>query len=113
MLGFGADQGKFSLIKAGKGKVRQFTDVLNPSSDVGLRERFSAITEFSEVSIKPSFSGATGEFVPKLVAKKPITKDIGLTLQSEFGGNQVSEVRVDLSAYSEFNSFFGLAESAL
>ncbi len=100
LLGLGADIS--SLQPFGRRTQRVgFGELVNPGSDLTLRERFSWLTNFSQVGVETVQSTRTGEFVPAVVAKRPLIGKFDLSLQSELDSQQTSEVNVDypLSPY--------------
>ena len=69
---------------------RSLVDLINPVSGATLEDRISGITGFSEVQVDTAISGATGEVVPRLVAKRPLAGRLSLDAISELSGQQLS-----------------------
>ncbi len=70
---------------------RTFRDLISPGSDLSIQDRLSGLTGFSEVKIENGLSERTGEFVPRVVASRPLAYDVGLTIQSELASGEASE----------------------
>ncbi len=85
-------------------RQKSIVELLNPTSDVTLRDRLSGLTGFSEVQVDTSLSPGTGEFVPRVIARRPLVGELDLLISSELSGNQVSTFNVDyaLSTYLSF-----------
>lgn len=85
-------------------RQKSIVELLNPTSDVTLRDRLSGLTGFSEVQVDTSLSPGTGEFVPRVIARRPLVGELDLLISSELSGSQVSTFNVDyaLSTYLSF-----------
>ena len=85
-------------------RQRSIVELLNPTTEVALRDRLSGLTGFSEVQVDTALSPGTGEFVPRVIARRPLVGEFDLLISSELSGNQVSTFNVDyaLSTYLSF-----------
>ncbi len=104
LLGAGSETGAgFSILKS-KREPRTFRELISPASDLSLSDRLVGLTGFSDVQIQTELSQSTGEFVPSVVASRPITEQVDLKIQSELSGERTSEVgvRYPLTPYLEF-----------
>ncbi len=106
LLGRAGGATGFTVIKGG-GERRNLFQLLNPVSRVPIRERLSGLTGFSEVQIEPAFSSSTGEFTPRVTAKRPLPADLELKLSSELTGEQSSEARVEYPLTFQTGVFAG------
>ena len=89
MVGFSASIQPLEILRGGE-KTRSFAELINPTTGVSLQERLAGLTKFSSVQIDTGLSPTTGEFVPRLIAKRPLFRGVDLELQSELAGNQAS-----------------------
>ena len=92
LFGFGG--GGFSLLTKGKEEYT-FRELLDPRSRVGLRDRLVNIAGFTEVQVDTALSEDTGEFVPRVRAKRPLIDEVRFTVQSELAGQQLSTLGLD------------------
>jgi len=100
MLGIGANIEALDFLRGGR-KTKTFAELLNPRSDVSIEERLSGLTKFETVQIDTSLSPTTGEFVPKLVARRPFARRTDLEIQSELTSRQASsaDIEYELTPY--------------
>lgn len=91
----------------GVGERRSFVDLINPTSGATLEDRLSGITGFSEVQVDTAISGATGEVVPRLVARRPILGRVSLDAMSEFSGQQLSILNLSYPLSAFLNAIAG------
>lgn len=86
---------------------RSFADLINPVSGATLQDRISGITGFSEVQVDTAISGATGEVVPRLVAKRPLVGRLSLDAVSELSGQQLSILNLSYPLTTFVNAIAG------
>lgn len=93
---FGAGSGGegITLVKSDMEEQFGLFDLLNPASDISFGDRISQIAGFSEVQLAPAFSSTTGEFAPRLSAKKPLLSNLDLELQTELTSEQASSAQL-------------------
>ncbi len=94
LLGLGANIEAFDFLKGGR-RPRTVAELINPVSGVSIADRLEGLTKFSTVQIDTALSPNTGEFVPRLVAKRPLARGLDLDIQSELSGNQVSSMNIE------------------
>lgn len=94
MVGFGASIQPFEILRGGR-RTKSFAELVNPTTGASLGDRLSGLTKFSSVQIDTGLSPTTGEFVPRLIAKRPLVRGVDLELKSELSGNQASSVDLD------------------
>ncbi|MFN8392019.1 MAG: translocation/assembly module TamB domain-containing protein [Bdellovibrionota bacterium] len=94
LLGLGTNIEPLDFLKGGK-RTRSIAELINPTSNVSIEERLEGLTKFSTVQIDTALSPTTGEFVPRLIAKRPLAKGLDLDIQSELAGNQISSMNVE------------------
>lgn len=94
LLGVGAELHNLGFINVGARTNQSLGKLLNPISDMSLKDRLSGIAGFSEVRLDASASSTTGEVVPKIIAKRPLFNGLELSLQSELNKRQGSEINI-------------------
>lgn len=106
LLGAGSESGAGISILKSKREPRTFRELISPASDLSLSDRLVGLTGFDDVQIQTELSQATGEFVPSVVATRPVTERVDLKIQTELSGERTSEVgvRYPLTPYLEFVS---------
>lgn len=102
LFGLGADLEDLNWLT--DKRQRSLVELLNPTSDLSFEDRVRGLTGFSDVKVESALSPETGEFVPRLVAKRPLVGNFGLTIESELSGQQVSTFEIDylLTQYLTF-----------
>ena len=103
LVGLGANVEALEFFHGGK-KTRSFAELINPNSGASIEERLRGLTKFETVKIDTSLSPTTGEFVPRVVAKRPLIRSADLAIQSELSGRRASSAGVDyeLTPYMSF-----------
>ncbi|MCB0322440.1 MAG: translocation/assembly module TamB domain-containing protein [Bdellovibrionales bacterium] len=91
LLTGGNTVGGLSIIEQ-KERDYSFRELISPNSELGIRDRLAGLTGFSEVQVQTDLSRSTGEFVPALVASRPLVQDVDLNVKYELAGEQVSEL---------------------
>jgi hypothetical protein len=94
LFGLGTNIEAFDFLQAGK-RTRSVAELINPVSGVSIEDRLAGLTKFSTVQIDTALSPTTGEFVPRVVAKRPLTQNVDLDIQNELSGDQVSSMNID------------------
>ncbi|MCC6953784.1 MAG: translocation/assembly module TamB domain-containing protein, partial [Deltaproteobacteria bacterium] len=94
LLGGGGGLDRISLLRGSRSASRRVGVLLNPVSNASFEERFVGLTGFTSVEIGPSYSKTTGEYVPKLFARRPLVGELDLELDTELGGDERSTVGV-------------------
>ena len=93
LLGFGTSLGEFSLVDSSNQK--SLFELFNPSSGISLEERIGGLTDFDRVKVETAVSPYTGEFVPVVSATRKVVGELDLKMESELGGRNASQIRVD------------------
>lgn len=110
LFGLGAEFDDLNWIT--DARQRSLAELLNPTSNLSIEQRLRGLTGFSDIKVDSALSPETGEFVPRLVAKRPVVGDVGLTLESELAGNQVSTASVDYLLTQYLTVFSGWRSTA-
>jgi hypothetical protein len=93
LLGAGANLDALSFSAGGSSSENLF-DLINPASDITLDNRLKGLAGFSDISIAPSVSAATGELVPKVMAVRPLMRQVDLQLQTQLSRDPESEATI-------------------
>ena len=94
-------------------KDRTFTELLDPRTDISLRERLVGLTGFRDIQIESGLSEDTGEFVPRVRASRPLVGKSELELSSELSGEQVSEAEIQYPLNSNLDVTAGWRSRAV
>ncbi len=94
LLSSGAGVRGFELF-GGKKKDYTFRELVSLRSDVSLVDRLRGLTGVTTVEITTGLSSSTGEFVPTVVAKRPVTDEIAVQIESELAGEKTSKLSVE------------------
>ena len=98
LLFFGGQIEELSLLKLSTESSRiSYGEILNPSSDLSVTERLTALASFSDVSIDTVSPLSSTELVPVVSATRPIIEGVDLVLRTELSSNQRSSASI---AYS-------------
>ena len=108
-LGIGTGGNQFYLVQSDRKNIG-FREVISPSSDLSLSERFAGLTGFDQIRIETAVSTRTGDFVPQVIASRPLPLDLRSTIWTELSGDRASGSRLeyrlsdDLSLYTGWRS---------
>lgn len=105
-LGLGTGGSELSIIDTNRKNVA-FREVLSPSSDLSLSERFAGLTGFDQVRIETGVSVRTGDFVPQVLASRPLPYELRATLWTELAGDRASGARMEKRIQDNYSVFTG------
>lgn len=105
MLGLGTSIQAFDILRPTK-EVRSLQEIINPSSGLGIRDRLQGLTGFTSVQLETAQSQVTGEYVPRLVGRRPLFGSVEVQLATQLGSEQGNEARfqVPLRTHLDFLS---------
>ncbi len=103
-LGIGTGGNQFQLVQGDKKNIG-FRELISPSSNLSLSERFAGITGFDDIRVENTVSARTGEFVPQVIAGRQLVPDYRLNLSSELAGDRASGSRVEYRLDDTFSLF--------
>lgn len=93
LLGVTTSFEALELLRKGK-EARSLSELVNPASGLGIRDRLAGLTGFTSVQLETALSPISGEFVPRLVGKRPVIGSVEAELATQLGAEQASEVRI-------------------
>lgn len=98
LLSFGQKVGQVSLLGHGtRVHALSYRELLSPVSSHTLQERVNSLTGFSEVTLDARSSVETGEFIPTITARKPLTDELDVVLETELAAEEDSSATVEYS----------------
>ncbi|HMO16472.1 MAG TPA: translocation/assembly module TamB domain-containing protein [Oligoflexia bacterium] len=110
-LGMSSGGSQFQLIdsrSASSVKTRSgYREVLNPTSELSLADRFVGLTGIDDMRLETAVSTRTGEFVPQVVAARPLPYDLRGVLSTELSGDRANAARVEYRLSSRITPFAG------
>jgi len=102
--GLGGDSsfGSIDLASASR-EDRDLGELLSMNSDLTIQQRLSGLTGITEVKIVPTLSAETGQFSPKVVATRPLIRDLELNFSSELAERDNNTARIDYELLPHLN----------
>ncbi len=107
-LGMGGGGGsQMKLVDGQSSRKAGFREVLSPTSELSLTERFVGLTGIDDVRLETVLSVRTGELVPQVVAGRPLPFDLRGVLSSELAGDRTNAARVEYQLNEVLTAFGG------
>lgn len=108
LLTFGGQLQEVSLFGLGTSKrPLSYDQLLDRKSRIGFEEGFSGVTGFSSVTLNAISTTETGEYVPVLTAKRPLTDKTTATIRSEIGARSLHQADVGYTLSPHLNLIGG------
>jgi hypothetical protein len=84
-----------------------FREVISPTSELSLTERFVGLTGFDDVRLETVVAARTGEFVPQVVGGRPLPFDLRGVLLTELAGDRANAARLEYQLNEVLTTYLG------
>jgi hypothetical protein len=84
-----------------------FREVISPTSELSLTERFVGLTGFDDVRLETVVAARTGEFVPQVVGGRPLPFDLRGVLLTELAGDRANAARLEYQLNEVLTTYIG------